>query len=142
MQIKDVMTHEVASLDIKDTVEHAAQMMNEFNIGSLPVCENEKVIGMVTDRDITLRSVAQGQNTKTQTVREIMSSNPVTINPTTDVNDAVRIMSERQVRRLPVVENNKVIGMVALGDIAVEPQLCDNAEDALKNISEPATPNL
>lgn len=142
MQIKDVMTKSVASLNPDDTVEHAAQLMKEHDVGSIPVCKGEEVIGIVTDRDITLRCVAQGENTKKQSIREVMTSNPVTTAPTTDIHDAARIMSERQIRRLPVVENGNLVGIVALGDLAVEPVLHNEAGDALKDISEPASPRL
>ncbi|WP_125153398.1 CBS domain-containing protein [Clostridium rectalis] len=142
MKIKDVMTKSVASLNGQDTVEHAAQLMKEHNIGSLPVCDGEKVIGIITDRDIAIRSAAEGENVQKQTVRDIMTSNPVTIKSDMDVHEAARIMSERQIRRLPVVENNNISGMVSLGDISVEPNLCDNAGEALSSISEPSSPNI
>jgi CBS domain-containing protein len=142
MQIKDVMTKSVASVNADDSVERAAQLMQEYNVGSIPVCHGEKVIGIVTDRDITLRCVAQGENSKNLTVRDVMTSNPVTGSPTMDVHDAARIMSERQIRRLPVVDNNNLVGIVALGDLAVEPKLSDDAAEALKDISVPASPDL
>ena len=142
MKVKDVMTRGIACVNPNDNVERAAQLMNEYNVGSVPVCENGKVIGIVTDRDITLRSVAKGYESWSQTVREIMSSNPVCGYPEQDVHEAARIMSERQIRRLPIVENGRLVGMVSLGDLAVEPTLKDNAEDALKSISEPCSPNI
>ncbi|NLZ47877.1 MAG: CBS domain-containing protein [Clostridiales bacterium] len=142
MKVRDVMTRDVACVDVNDNVERAAQLMNEYNVGSVPVCENGKVVGIITDRDITLRSVAKGAESCSQTVREIMSSNPVCGSPDQDVHDAARIMSERQIRRLPIVENGRLVGMISLGDIAVEPTLKDNAEEALKSISEPCSPNM
>jgi CBS domain-containing protein len=142
MKVKEIMTKDVATLNADDTIERAAQLMNQYNIGSIPVCREEKVIGIITDRDIALRSVAHGENCGKQTVREVMSSNPVIVNSETDVHDAARIMSERQIRRLPVVENNNLIGIVSLGDLAVESILKDNAGEALSEISEPATPTL
>jgi CBS domain-containing protein len=142
MKVKEIMTKDVATLNPDDTVVRAAQLMKQYNIGSIPVCRDEHVIGVITDRDIALRSVASGENGRNQTVREVMSSNPVLINSETDVHDAVRIMSERQVRRLPVVENNNLVGIVALGDLAVESILVDNAGEALSNISEPANPSV
>jgi CBS domain-containing protein len=140
MKVKDVMTKDVATLNPDDSIERAAQLMKQYNVGSIPVCENEKVIGIITDRDIAVRSVAQGENGRNQKVREVMSSNPVLINSETDIHDAARIMSERQIRRLPVVENNNIIGIVAIGDIAVETKLADDAGEALSSISEPSTP--
>ncbi|ERI92612.1 CBS domain protein [Clostridiales bacterium oral taxon 876 str. F0540] len=140
MKVKELMTKDVATLNADDSVEQAAKIMKEYNIGSVPVCEGENVIGIITDRDIALRSVAEGENVKNQKVREIMSSNPVVANPDMDIDDAARIMSERQIRRLPVVDNKNIVGIVSLGDLAVEPQLQDDAEGALKDISEPSSP--
>lgn len=131
------MTREVISVHNSDTVETAAQLMKQYNIGSVPVCEDEKVIGIITDRDITLRSASSGQNVMRQTVREIMTSNPVTVSSNTDVHEAARIMGERQIRRLPVVENGKLVGIVSIGDLAVVPELKDNIGESLSSISEP-----
>lgn len=139
MIVKDIMTKDVASLNPNDTVEQAAKLMKQHDVGSIPVCDNQAVIGIVTDRDITLRSTAAGQNFKNQSVRDIMSSNPVLGKPDMDVQDAARIMSERQIRRLPIVEGNNLVGIVALGDIAVEPNVQSKAGDALSNISEQNT---
>lgn len=142
MKVKDVMTKDIAYVNPNDNVERAAQLMSEYNVGSVPVCDNGKILGIVTDRDITLRSVAKGTESKSQSVRDIMSSNPVCGSPEQDIHDAARIMSERQIRRLPIIDNGNLVGIVALGDIAVEPTLSDNAEEALKNISEPASPQI
>jgi len=137
MIVKDIMTKDIVSLNSEDSIERAAQLMKQFDIGSIPVCNQEKLIGIVTDRDITLKSVAAGQNTNTQRISDVMTSNPVTGSPDMDIHDAARIMSEQQIRRLPIIQNNNLVGMVSLGDISLEPNLQDNAEDALKNISEP-----
>lgn len=142
MKIKDIMTKDVATLNVEDSVEQAAQLMKEYNVGSVPVCRGENVVGIITDRDIAIRSVAEGDNSKNIKVKDIMSSNPATANPEMDIHEAARIMSERQVRRLPVVDNNNLVGIVALGDLAVESNLNDDAEKALSNISEPSSPNL
>ncbi|MBP1753839.1 MAG: hypothetical protein H6Q59_237 [Firmicutes bacterium] len=137
MKVRDIMTKEIASLRSDDTIEHAAQLMKQYNCGSLPVCTQDKLIGIVTDRDIAVRSVATGEDVTSRRVGDIMTNDVVFANPETDVNDAARIMSDRQIRRLPVVENNSLIGIVALGDISLEPKCQDSAEDALKNISKP-----
>lgn len=140
MKVKEIMTKSVASLKPEDSIKAAAEIMREYNVGSVPVCDNaNNVIGIITDRDIVLRSVADEQSTR-QVVRDVMTSNPVLGNPDMDIHDAARVMSERQIRRLPIVENKSLVGIVALGDIAVEPKLQDNAEDALNNISRPSTP--
>lgn len=137
MKVKDIMSTEIASVNSDDSIERAAQLMKQYDVGSIPVCSQEKIIGIVTDRDIALRATAQGQKSQQQTVGDIMSSNPVVGSPDMDVYDAARIMSEKQIRRLPIVDQNNLVGIVALGDISVEPDLQDNAEEALKNISQP-----
>lgn len=140
MKVRDIMTKAVISLNSDDTVERAASAMKEHNIGVVPVCESGRVVGIITDRDITLRTVAVGQDPRNQYVRDIMSSNPVTGSPDMTVDEVSRIMSERQIRRLPIVENNTLVGVVALGDIAVRPNCDREAEYALSSISEPSTP--
>lgn len=142
MKIKDIMTQNVATLNSADTVEKAAQLMREHDIGAIPVCDQEKVIGVVTDRDIALRTVAEGQNATSQTVRSVMTTTPVIGKPEMDVREAARIMKERQIRRLPVVENGNLVGIVSLGDFAVESGLNDCAEKALSGISEPCSPKI
>lgn len=137
VKVKDIMSTEVASVNSDDSIERAAQLMKQYDVGSIPVCSQEKIVGIVTDRDIALRATARGQKSQQQTVRDIMSSNPVVGSPDMDVHDAARIMSEKQIRRLPIVDQNDLVGIVALGDISVEPDLQDNAEEALKNISQP-----
>lgn len=137
VKVKDIMSTEIASVNSDDSIERAAQLMKQYDVGSIPVCSQEKIIGIVTDRDIALRATAQGQKSQQQTVGDIMSSNPVVGSPDMDVYDAARIMSEKQIRRLPIVDQNNLVGIVALGDISVEPDLQDNAEEALKNISQP-----
>ena len=141
MKISEIMTKDVAKLNVDDTVQRAAELMKQYNVGSIPVCTDEKVVGIVTDRDITLRSIAENKDIKKQTVREIMTSNPVLGKPEMEVHEAARLMSERQVRRLPIVEGNNIVGIVSLGDLAVEPQLVDNAGLTLGSISEKSTPS-
>ena len=141
MIVNDIMSKDIVSLSSEDSIERAAQIMKQFDVGSIPVCNQEKLIGIVTDRDITLRSVAAGTNSNQQKISDVMTSNPVTGTPDMDIHDAARIMSEQQIRRLPIIQNNNLVGIVSLGDISQEPILQDNAEVALKNISEPGTNN-
>lgn len=137
MLVKDIMSNNIISLSSEDSIERAAQIMKQFDVGSIPVCNQEKLVGMVTDRDIILRSVASNSNGNKQKISEVMTSNPVTGSPDMDVHDAAKIMSDEQIRRLPIIQNNNLVGIISLGDISVEPTLQDNAEEALKNISEP-----
>ncbi|MEW8992900.1 CBS domain-containing protein [Clostridium sp.] len=137
MKVKEIMSKDVACLNPQDSIEKAAQLMKQHNVGSIPVCSNNTVSGIVTDRDIALRAVASGQDSGQTTVSNIMTSNPTVGNPEMDVHEAAEIMSKEQIRRLPIVENNSLVGIVSLGDISLEPILSDNAQDALKSISQP-----
>lgn len=138
MELKDIMTTNVATVQRDTPVEDAARIMKEHNVGSVPVCDGDRVVGIVTDRDVVLREVADGSTGKT--CGEVMSSNPITGTPDMDVRKAAKIMSDYQVRRLPVVDNGRLMGIVALGDIATEPKLVDEAGDALNDISKPDKP--
>ena len=142
MKIKEIMSKDVACLNPEDSIEKAAQLMKQYNVGSIPVCSNNMVTGIVTDRDIALRSVASGQDSEQRKVSDIMTPNPIVGNPEMDVHNAAKIMSEEQIRRLPVVENNTLVGIVSLGDISLEPILSDNAQDALKSISQPSSNHM
>lgn len=136
MKIRDIMTKDIATLRSDDTIERAARLMKQYDVGSIPVCTDEKIIGIITDRDIAVRSVAPGQ-VDNQRVCDVMSTNLVVGNPDMDVQDAASIMSDRQIRRLPIVENQSLVGIVSLGDISLEPTAKNSAEEALSNISEP-----
>lgn len=137
MKVREIMTKDIASLRSDDSIERAAQLMKQYNCGCIPVCTNDKVIGVITDRDIAVRSVASGQTPGEKRVGDVMTTNLVVGNPDMDVADAASIMSDRQIRRLPIVENNSLVGIVALGDISLESSEQKNAEHALKGISEP-----
>lgn len=142
MIARDIMSSDIACLNMDDTVEKAAQLMKQYDVGSIPICSNQQVVGIVTDRDITVRSVAECQDMKRQKVSEIMTSDPVVGNSTMSVQEVAKLMSDKQIRRLPIVENNNsknLVGIIALGDISLEPSLQDNAEQALKNISQTKT---
>jgi len=141
VQIKDIMTKEVVFVNQEDTIEKAAQLMKDYNVGSIPVCDGQKIVGIVTDRDITLRCVSQGKDVK-QVVSDVMTNNPVTAHPLTDVQEAARMMSDQQVRRLPITDHNNLVGIVALGDLAVDPKSKNNAGNALKDISVPSNPSV
>lgn len=137
MQVRDIMAKDVACLNTEDSIEQAAVLMKQYNVGSVPVCMRNQVIGIVTDRDIALRSVAEGHQGE-QMVEDVMTRNPIVASPQMDVHEAARIMSNNQIRRLPVVEDNgQLVGIVALGDISLQPELQEDAEQALQNISMP-----
>ncbi len=140
MKINDVMTKEVINVDVNTKIEQVAKIMKEHNIGSIPVCDGKNIVGIVTDRDLVTRVLANNPKGDL-VVRDIMTSNPVTCSSQNDVMDAARIMSERQIRRLVIVDNNDLVGMVSLGDLAVENVPKDEVGEALKEISIPCCPN-
>ncbi|MBO8137557.1 MAG: CBS domain-containing protein [Desulfotomaculum sp.] len=134
------MTENVATVSPQQTVAEAAQIMSRYNVGSVPVVQNGKPVGMLTDRDITLRVSAQGQDANTTQVQSVMSSGVMTGTPEMDVHEAAKLMSQNQIRRLPVVQNGQVAGIVSLGDLAVKNIYQNEAGEALSNISKPSSP--
>ena len=119
--IKDVMTSDPCTIDAGKSVAYAAKMLRDEDVGLAPIVEDDKLIGMLTDRDIAIRVVAEGRNPGQLTVREVASEQVVTIDPQQDLDEALRIMAKHQVRRLPVVEEDgRLVGVVAQADIARE----------------------
>ena len=118
--IREVMTGNPRTIDANAPVMDAARLMREADVGPVVVTDGGKVAGIVTDRDVTVRAVAEGRDPSSTPVREICSSDLATVSPDDAVGDAVRLMRERDVRRLPVVDGGKPVGIVAIGDLAVD----------------------
>ena len=119
--ISEVMTPNPQSVDPSTTVVEAARLMRDGDVGSLPVVEDGKVVGIVTDRDIAVRAVAEGKDPQGTKVGEIASKDLVTVDPQQDLDEALRLMARHQVRRLPVVEEDgRLVGVVAQADVASE----------------------
>jgi len=119
--IKDVMSSDPCTIDADKSVAYAAKMMRDEDVGLAPIVEGDKLIGMLTDRDIAIRVVAEGKDPDQVTVREVASKQVVTIDPQQDLDEALRIMAKHQVRRLPVVEEDgRLVGVVAQADVARE----------------------
>lgn len=135
MKIRDVMTPNPRTVSPNDTVQSAAQVMRTEDTGAVPVVENGRVLAMVTDRDIVVRVVAEG-GMLNGPVGEIASVGVVTVSPDMSTKDAETLMGERQIRRLPVVENDRLIGIVSLGDLAVKSGHDDRVGETLEHISE------
>ncbi|WP_243291898.1 CBS domain-containing protein [Bacillus sp. FJAT-47783] len=133
--IQDIMSKNVVCVSSNQTVQEAAQLMSQHNIGSIPVVENGQLKGVLTDRDITLRTTAQGMDGNTP-VSEVMSTNIVSGNPNMSLQEASQLMAQNQIRRLPIVENNQLVGYVALGDLATNQMSNESAGEALTNISQ------
>lgn len=138
MKIKDVMSSDVVTVYPDTPVQQVAQVMQKHNIGAVPVCDESGIKGIVTDRDIVVRNVAHGTDPKSLCASDVMTSQIVTVTPSTDVRAVSKIMAEKQIRRMPVVEDNRVVGMVALGDLADSNGFFDvEASEALTEISKP-----
>ena len=119
--IKDVMTSDPRTVDADQSVAYAAKMMRDEDVGLAPVVEGDKLIGMLTDRDIAIRVVAEDKDPNQVTAREVASNQVVTIDPQQDLSEALRIMAKHQMRRLPVVEEDgRLVGVVAQADVARE----------------------
>ena len=138
MKVRELMTTEPTTVEAKATLGEVATLMKQQDCGSIPVIEGGRLIGIVTDRDIVVRGVAAGKDPKTQRVSEVMSSNPVTIGPDEDVADAEKKMADRQIRRLPVIEGGKLVGIIVTAQIARAGNERKVGE-TLKEISEPTS---
>lgn len=139
--VKEVMTKRVEVVPPDCNILDAAQKMKELGVGVLPICENDRLRGMITDRDIALRAVASGADVHKTTVEEIMSSPIIYCYEDQQVGDVARIMEVEQIRRLVVLDRNKrMCGIVSLGDIAVKTGREDLAGEILERVSEPSRP--
>jgi CBS domain-containing protein len=135
-KIRDIMTESVESCTLLDNVYEVAVKMKELNVGAIPIVDENKLVGMITDRDIVVRGVAEKHPGSTK-VEDIMSSKLVTISPDATTQEAAKMMAEHQIRRLPVVEGDNIVGIVSLGDFAIREKTDDQAKEALTEISEP-----
>jgi len=141
MLVKEIMTRNVECVRPGDTLDVAARKMRDLDIGPLPVCDNDRLTGMVTDRDITIRATAEGLDPKAATVREVMTPDISYCYEDQDVRDAADTMAAQQIRRLAVLNRDKrLVGIVSLGDIAVESGDRAQAADTVRAVSEPAAP--
>ena len=118
--IRDVMTSNPCTIDADKDIVYAAKMLKDEDVGVAPIVEGDQLIGVLTDRDIAIKVVAEGRDPQTTKVRDIASKDIVTIDPQQNLDEALRLMAQHQVRRLPVVEEDgKVVGIVAQADIAL-----------------------
>ena len=135
-KISEVMTSNVKVVRPDETVQNAARIMADTDVGAIPVCEGKKLQGMVTDRDITIRATAEGLGGDTK-VSEVMTQDVVSCTEEDDTQEVLQRMSDAQVRRIPVVDQQQnLVGIVALGDLAVEDE--ENVDETLRDISMPA----
>jgi len=136
MKLRDIMTNQVVKIHPEETVDVAARMLERNNIGAVPVCSAEgKLCGILTDRDIVIRCLAAGKTPQSTTVREIMTGKVYVGRPDMEISLAAGLMGREQIRRLPVMENGRLCGMVSLADLAVLEENNTEAGAALTEIS-------
>ena len=136
MKVRDLMTQPAIQVAPTESVEVAARTLTHYNIGALPVCTGDgRLCGVVTDRDLVTRCMASGRKPSEMTVREVMTGKVEQARPDMDAAVAAHLMGRLQVRRLPVVENGKLCGMLSLGDLAKREQSIQDAADALSDIT-------
>lgn len=138
MKVEEIMTRSPAIVAPDSTVGEAATLMKQEDCGSLPVVEGTKLVGIVTDRDIVIRGVAAGKDVKTLKVSEIMSADPVVVSPDTTVDEARKVMADRQIRRLPVVADGSLVGIVVTAQIARQEDHRETGE-TISEISAPSS---
>ena len=139
MKIKDVMTRAVQTVRPDQTLQEAAAKMKALDVGPIPVTDGDRLVGMITDRDIVVRAVAEGRDSRTTKVREAMTSEVVCCNEDDDVTEAATKMKDRQIRRIVVVDGQqRVAGIVSLGDIAVDTSDEKMSGRVLEEVSKPS----
>jgi CBS domain-containing protein len=141
MQLKEIMTRDVEVVRPDATLQEAAGRMKALDVGVIPVCDGEHLMGMLTDRDITVRATAEGRDPRTTHVRDVMTPNVVYCFEDQDVTEAQRLMQERRIRRLLILNRDKrLAGVVSLGDLAVKAGADKVGGAVLERVSEPAQP--
>lgn len=141
MKVRDVMSRGVIRINPEENLAVAARTLEHYNIGSLPVCGRDGYLcGILTDRDIVTRCLAAGRSAQNTSVRDVMTRQVISANPDMDIGVAAHLMGRQQIRRLPVLENGKLCGMVSLGDLAQREESVIDAADALADIISNVSP--
>lgn len=141
MKIRDIMTRDVEVIDSDASLKEAADKMRSLNVGSLPVVHNDSVVGMLTDRDITVRATAEGRDPNNTPVKDVVTADVVYCFEDQDVSEASDLMSRMQIRRLPILSRDKrLVGVVSLGDIATDSGHEGKPGEVLKDVSQPSRP--
>lgn len=141
MNVRDCMTPRPTTIQAAQSIQSAAKTMRECDVGAVPVMVEDRLVGILTDRDIVVRGVATGMELENHQVQEVMSLEPKTVTPDASFEEAAEIMSEAKVRRLPVAEDGKLIGLISLGDLAVSHKGHeDMCGQVLEHVSEPIGP--
>jgi CBS domain-containing protein len=135
--VRDAMTENPSSIEASASVVEAARLMREEDIGSLPITDGGKLVGLITDRDITTMVVAEGADPEATSAGDVSSRDPVSVGPDKNIEEALQLMARNQVRRLPVVENDGLVGIVAQADIALKENQ-EKTGELVEAISEPS----
>jgi CBS domain-containing protein len=142
MKLREVMTRNPDVVSPNATLEEAARKMDQLDVGPLPVCDGDRLIGMVTDRDITTRATSAGKDPRSTPIAEAMTRDLVYCFEDQDVRDAARIMEDKQIRRVPVLSReHRLVGIVSLGDLATDTRDDRMTGEVLERVSEPARPD-
>ncbi len=135
MNAKEVMTKDLITLEPDASILDAAQLMKKFNVGTILITQNDKLTGILTDRDIVLRLIAENIDCQDAKLKDFMSQSPVSVSSNEDIQFVADMMAEHQIKRLPIIENNKLVGIVTLGDLSmVAPE---QAQEVLEQCSKP-----
>jgi CBS domain-containing protein len=138
MKVRDIAMKDTYCASPTMSLNEIASMMKRHGVGAMPVCDGDKLVGMITDRDIVISCVAAGMDAAACQAKEFMTSNPITVTPESNLEEAARVMAREQVRRLPVVEEGCLVGMLSLGDIAMALPGNDSlVAETLRKISTP-----
>ncbi len=140
-----IMTRDVSCCPPDATLQQVAKLMADRNVGTVPIAEGDRLVGLVTDRDLAVRAIAAGADPRTERIAPYVTKSVTTVRPDTPIDQAVRLMEEHQIRRLPVVEGGRLVGIVSLGDLATKAtrptgQREQMAGEALEEISKPSRP--
>ncbi len=141
-KVKDLMTKDVEVVNPEDTLKECAEKMRSLNVGPMPVCENDRLVGMITDRDIVVRAIALGHDPSSTRVREVMTDDVEMLSVNASLDDAAKLMKDKQIRRVLVIDDDKKLcGILSLGDLAED---ADDrlAGETLERISEPSVPSM
>jgi len=142
MKIREIMTRDVQTVRPDDSIRRAAQLMDQLNVGILPVCDGRDLVGVVTDRDITIRAISAGKTPDRTRVSEVMTANPRYCYEDDPVGSVTELMAGQQIRRVPVVDrNDRLTGIVSLGDLATDAKNDRAVQDTLERISSPSQPD-
>ncbi|WP_113672002.1 CBS domain-containing protein [Vallitalea guaymasensis] len=136
MKAKEIMTSDIVSVNEDTSIKEAARKMRDEDVGSIPVEDNNELVGIITDRDIVLKTIAEDLNAQDAKCKDIMSKDVITATPDMNVKDVADLMSHNQVKRIPVVEDKNVVGIISLKDLSQARAFEDEAGEVLNDITE------